>query len=57
MNKYTSRYIYAQALTKEKAQAKLEEFYATGEISDCDYPLIETAPFGYIISILEYNDE
>ena len=52
-----SRYIYAQALTREKAQAKLQDFYATGEISEADNPLIEPAIFGYIITILENNHE
>tara|TARA_B110000503_G_scaffold6629_1_gene9067 strand:+ start:1107 stop:1274 length:168 start_codon:yes stop_codon:yes gene_type:complete len=52
-----NRYIYAQALTREKALARLENFYATGEISEVDNPMIEPAPFGYVITILENNHE
>ena len=41
-HQYSKRYDYAYAATLETAEAKLERLYATGDVTDLDWPSIET---------------
>jgi hypothetical protein len=51
------RFDFARFSTREKAEQKLEDYYATGEVSDADQPEIEprrktrSGPFHYVITL------